>query len=369
MRTRSIDKRFLALVLILTLGGFFIFTSASFKVLSTTDDGGFFAVLANQFLLGVVGGLIALTVASTIKLHHLKKYSPWIFLASVFGTLLVFIPDLGISVGGARRWIEIGPLSFQPSEFLKLGSIIFAAALLSNAREHVHTFSGGFLPIGAILAVAGAVLLSQPDTDTFAFIVFACLAMYIVAGARWKHLGILVIIGMIIVGILVQTRPYLKERFQTFLNPQAADSLGSGYQIEQSLIAIGSGGFFGRGFGQSIQKFGFLPEPTTDSIFAVAAEEFGFVGSIVILAAFATFGLFGLSIARSVPDSFGRFVTVGLITLIVSESFVNIAAMTGIIPLAGTPLLFVSHGGTALFFTLAACGIVLNVSRYQRQSA
>lgn len=367
MRTRKVDKIFLFLILLLTFGGFFVFASASFKLLSEKSQDGFTDAIVNQFLLGVVGGLIIMAVVSRINYHRWKKSALWVFLASVAATLLVFIPGFGVEVGGARRWITLWSFSFQPSEFLKLGSLLFIAALLSSGREQVKTFSRGLIPVAIVLAVTGGILLSQPDTDTFGFIALAGLSMFIAAGGRWRHLFVAGIIGTVILVSLIETRPYLKERFSTFFQPTTADSLGPGYQIEQSLIAIGSGGFFGRGFGQSIQKFGFLPEPTTDSIFAVAAEEFGFLGSIIIIGLFVLFGLKGVAIARKTHDSFGKILTIGVTVLIVSQSFVNIAAMTGLVPLAGTPLLFVSHGGTALFFTLAACGIVLNISKSRRR--
>jgi len=365
MRTRRIDKPFLALTLLLTCAGFFIFTSASFKLLSTNSESSFFSAISNQFFLGVVGGLIALTVCSKLSLPFLKKWSPWIFLASLVVTALVFIPGVGFEAGGARRWIGIFGLSFQPSEFLKIGTIIYLAALFSHGKDSVRTVKRGWLPLVVVLALTGAILLAQPDTDTYGYIVIAGIAMFITAGGKWKHLFLAGVIGVILFAILIQTRPYLKDRVETFLRPQQADSLGSGYQIEQSLIAIGSGGFFGKGFGQSIQKFGYLPEPTTDSIFAVAAEEFGFVGSLVLICFFILFGLRGLSIARNTTSSFGRNLVVGVITLIIFESYFNIASLTGLIPLAGTPLLFVSHGGTALFFTLAACGLILNISKHR----
>jgi cell division protein FtsW len=177
---------------------------------------------------------------------------------------------------------------------------------------------------------------------------------------------ILAMIGAMGIGVLAIERPYLMSRFTTFLNP-GQNSLTSGYQIEQSLIAVGSGGLTGRGFGQSIQKFNFLPEPIGDSIFAVASEEFGFIGAVGIVLLFVFFAFRGLKIAGRVPDNYGRLITVGIVIMIVSQAFVNIGAMVGILPLSGIPLPFISHGGTALFMTLAEIGIVLNVSKSMRK--
>ncbi len=366
MRTRRVDKLFLTLTVVVTAVGFFIFTSASFNLISSKGESNFLSAVSNQFFLGVVGGFIALIICNFINYQLLKKFGLWIFLFSLGLTLLVFVPGIGAASGGAYRWLYLGSFSFQPSEFLKLATIIYLASLLSTGKEQVSTLGRGFVPLLLVLGVVGAVLLTEPDTDTYGYIVIAGLAMFIGAGGRWKHLLLVLAIGALMFAGLVTTRPYLKERVKTFLHPQTTDSLGAGYQIEQSLIAIGSGGFFGKGFGQSVQKFGYLPEPTTDSIFAIAAEEFGFLGSAALISIFALLGLRGLIIARKTHNLFGRNLVIGIIALIMSETFTNIAALTGLIPLAGTPLLFVSHGGTALFFALASCGLILSVSKHSR---
>ncbi len=365
MHINRIDKPLLALILLLTLGGFFIYISASFKLISTKDTAGFLSALLNQFLFGVAAGLIVMFGASRIAPERWQKLSLFIFVTSVAVTLLVFVPYIGVELRGAKRWIDIGPVSFQPAEFLKLGVILYLASLLARNKKQFESFRG-LLPFILVLSISGAILLSEPDTDTFGFIVLASLSMFVMAGGKWRHLLALIVIGVMCFAFLVETRPYLKNRVETFLRPEKADPLGSGYQIEQSLIAIGSGKLLGRGFGQSVQKFGFLPEPTSDSIFAVAAEEFGFLGGVTIITLFSAFAIRSLVIARKLKGNFGQLFIVGAVILIIGESFVNIASLTGLIPLAGTPLLFISHGGTALFFTLFMCGIMLSLSR-QRQ--
>jgi cell division protein FtsW len=190
--------------------------------------------------------------------------------------------------------------------------------------------------------------------------------MFIVAGGRWRDVLILFIIGVIAMGFLVTARPYLQDRIEVFLNPEEADIRGSGYQINQSLIAIGSGGLTGRGFGQSVQKFGRLPEPIGDSIFAVAGEEFGFIGASFLIILFVAFALRGLRVALRSPDSFGGLLALGIVILITSQSFINIASMLALFPLSGTTLVFVSQGGTALLIALAEVGILLSISRHQR---
>ena len=192
--------------------------------------------------------------------------------------------------------------------------------------------------------------------------------MLFAAGGRVSHLGLLALVGVLAIGIAAYERPYVAKRIETFLD-QSADPRGSGYQIQQSLIAVGSGRLVGRGFGQSIEKFSYLPEPTGDSIFAVAAEEFGFIGSTLLVILFAIFGILGLRIAARAPDPFGGLVVVGLITMIVGQSFFNIASSVGLVPLVGIPLIFVSHGGTALALSLAEVGVILSVSRHMKSKS
>jgi len=222
------------------------------------------------------------------------------------------------------------------------------------------------VPFIGIIILIGAILLKQPDTDTFLLMGTAGLAMFITAGGRWRDVGIMFLAGILLLAALALTRPYIMDRFTTFLDP-SVDPQGKSYQIQQSLIAVGSGGFAGRGFGQSIQKFEYLPEPIGDSVFAVFAEEFGFLGSVLLIALFAFFTFRGYKIATHAADLFGMLLVVGFMTLIVIQAFLNIAAMLSLAPLMGLPLPFVSHGGTALLTTLTAVGIVLNVSKYQKK--
>lgn len=357
------DKPFLISIFILTIFGFFIFSSASLGLL-TREGARYSNVAFNQAFYGLFLGLVFFFVTSNINYKFWKKYSLFLFIASVVATLFTF-SGIGFAHGGAYRWISVGGYSIQPSEFLKIGFIIYFAAWASNVKEKIRTFKYGFLPFVAIIILVAAVLLAQPDTDTLMVILFTGLAMYITAGGKWRYVFFLLIGAVIGIIILALIRPYVMQRFITFLDP-AQDSLGAGYQIQQSLIAIGSGRFFGRGFGQSIQKFNFLPEPMGDSVFAVAAEEFGFLGSSFLILLFLFFASRGMKIAIKSPDTFGRLLVVGIVILIISQSFVNIAAMLGVLPLSGNVLLFVSHGATALLMTLAEVGIIVNISKYQR---
>ncbi len=362
---RAVDRILLAIVIALAIIGFLIFSSASLGLLAG-DGARFSSVATSQFLLGLVGGSIALFITSQIHYRIWRKYAFYIFLISVGMTLLVFVPGLGFEHGGAHRWIHIAGFSVQPSELLKIGFVIYMATLLSGMQKNITEVTHGLIPFAGVTGLVGIILLKQPDTDTFILMTTAALAMFTTAGARWRDVALIVGVGVLLVILLAVFRPYVMDRFTTFLDP-GADPLGSGYQIKQSLIAVGSGGLLGRGFGQSVQKFQFLPEPIGDSIFAVYAEEFGFAGSVVLIALFAAFTFRGFKIATRAPDLFGMLLVVGFMILIASQAFLNIAAMTGAAPLMGLPLPFISHGGTALFATLASVGIVLNVSKYQRR--
>lgn len=358
------DTQLLVSVLALISAGFLIFLSASLGLLAR-DASHASSVALKQIFLGLIPGLIALYAFSRIEYSYWKRISFWFFIFAIGLNLIIFIPGLGLTHGGATRWLLIGSFSFQVSEVLKIASVIYFAAWLSFARERIGEFTRGFLPLLLMIGVVGIVLLLEPDTDTFLVISTSLVAMYLTAGGKWKHVALLGLAGILMIGILAFTRPYIMARIQTFIDPSAS-SQTSGYQIQQSLIAVGSGGITGRGFGQSIQKFNYLPEPVGDSIFAVAAEEFGLIGSLGLIALYLFFSMRSLKIAGSSKELFGGLLAVGITTFIIIQSFVNIGAMIGVLPLSGIPLLFVSQGGTALLFVLAECGILLNISRYAR---
>lgn len=365
MRKARMDRPFLICLIILTVFGFLIFSSASLGLLAKGGEK-YSSVAFSQTFFGLLFGTIALIVTSRVHFRNWRKYAFYLFLFGIFATLLVFIPGLGFEHAGATRWISVAGQSFQPSELLKITFVIYLAAWISGIRDKIKTVKYGLVPLIILLGICGAILLAQPDTDTFLVIVCAGLGMFLVGGGKWKHVLSIVAVAVLGVLLIASVRPYVKQRLMTFLNP-ADNGLTSSYQIQQSLIAIGSGGVSGRGFGQSIQKFNFLPEPIGDSIFAVAAEEFGFVGSLALIGVFLVFTLQGLRISIRTTDSFGRLLVVGIVILIISQAFINIGAMLAVLPLAGVPLPFVSHGGTALLFALAEAGIILNVSRFQKK--
>lgn len=361
-KTKSVDKFLLIILSFLMIIGFLIFLSASFGLLAKDNSPELWKIVLNHVFFGFVLGGLAAYIVSRISYTYWRTYSFYIYIIALILTAAVFIPGLGFSHGGATRWLSIGPLSFQPAEFLKIAYIIYLSTWLYAVKDRVKTFKLGLIPFAIVSGLVSIILLLQPDTDTLAAILITGTAMYFVAGASFKHIGLIILTGIIGLSILAMTRPYILDRFTTFLDP-SADPLNSGYQIQQSLIAIGSGGIFGKGFGHSVQKFNFLPEPTSDSIFAVAAEEFGIIGALIIILIYLILIIRIYTIASRQQDRYAKFLATGIGTLIVFQSFINIASMLGLIPLSGLPLLFISHGGTALFFTLFSVGIVLNISR------
>lgn len=360
------DRFFFILTFILALAGFIIFSSAALGLLGR--DGASFTVVAGKQLFIMLVGLSLFIIISGIPYERWYRLAPYLFILALGLTALVFVPGLSLTSGGARRWLLIplggASFSFQPAEFLKLASVLAWAWWLAKYRDYITTWRLGFIPLVALLGVTGGILLAQPNTSTFGIILVATSLMFLIAGGKWKHFIVLGLIGVAALSVVVLTRPYVMARVLTYLDP-SRDRQGDSYQITQSLIAIGSGGAFGRGFGQSVQKFNYLPEPIGDSVFAVAAEEFGLVGTSIFLLILLVFSLWGLKIAMRVSEPFGRLAALGIVILITVQSLINIGAMIGLLPLTGVPLVFVSQGGSALLLALIEAGIVLNISRYK----
>jgi len=244
---------------------------------------------------------------------------------------------------------------------------LFLAAWLDKRGKGIKEFTTGVIPFVAILGVATALIIAQPDLGTLTVIAASAVAMFFVAGARLWHIAALFSLGVGFLAIAIKLEPYRLQRFTIFLNP-ALDPEGAGYQINQALLAVGSGGLFGLGLGQSRQKFNYLPEPAGDSIFAILAEELGFIRVMLVLVVFLLLAYQGFQVARKAPDNFGRLLATGITTWFVAQAFINIGALIGILPLTGIPLPFVSFGGTALVVSMAAAGILINISRYTKDS-
>jgi cell division protein FtsW len=368
MVTRSIkkvDKVFLGIVVLLLVVGAFSFVSASFGILAKNTSK-FYGVLLNQGL-GLLIGSFVVWFTSKVDYNIWKKYAFYIFFLGLIAVGLVFVPGLGFSHGGATRWLSLGPFSFQPVELFKIGFVIYFAAWLGYTKTEIKKMKANIWPLLLLFLGGVFLLIKQPDTKSLILMVATGSTMAYLAGLPKKYIAGMFLVGIIGFGGLIYTKPYLLDRIQVFLDP-SIDPQGSSFQLQQSLIAIGSGGVFGRGLGQSIQKFSYLPEPQGDSIFAVMGEEFGFVGSTFVILLYLAFIGRAFWIARRSPDNFGKLAVSGLAILMFAQSFLNIFSITGLFPLTGVPLVFMSHGGSALIISLFAVGVILSVSRHIKRS-
>lgn len=361
-RKKGVDKIFFWTICVLVVIGFFILASASAGLLAKSDGVNFQDAIFKQVIFGLIG-LVFFFGAIKIDYHLWAKFALPIFIFSFFLTLLVFVPSIGSEYGGARRWVSLGGISFQPSELLKFGFVLYLATWAASRKLYIKNFKTGFLPFFAVTAAVGSLIIMEPDIGTLGVVVASGVALFFIAGGKITHLLIMAGVVSVIFSALVYFEPYMLKRVMVFIDP-SYDPQGAGYQLRQSLIAIGSGGLFGRGFGASIQKFNYLPEPIGDSIFAVFGEEFGFTGSLFLIGVFIFFLYRGFSIALRSPDNFGRLLSTGIVIMIITQSFINVAAMIGIFPLTGLPLIFVSKGGSALIMTLFETGILLNISKH-----
>ncbi len=361
------DRIFAMLLVIIVVLGLAMFASATLGLLARAGQSPWH-IAFSQIFLGFVPGFAALTFLRFAKPEWITKGIVPFYVFSILLTLLVFIPHLGYHTNGASRWIQIGSFTVQPAEFLKIAVVLMLAHYLANAKSQLKDFKRGLSAFALIVGIPSLILLAQPNTSTTMIIGASCVALYFLAGAPWRDFAIIAVTALLALALLVAVRPYLLGRILTFIDPARAP-LSSGYQIQQSLIAVGSGGFAGRGYGQSVQKFNYLPEPNGDSIFAVYAEEFGFLGSSLLVILYVLFATRGFMIASEASNTFGSLTATGLTLLIILSAFMNIAAMLGIMPLTGLPLPFISQGGTALLCALASVGIILNIAAHRTRKA
>src|SRR3989338_2833082 len=361
----------LGLLLILLVFGLIMLSSASSVAgFEKFDDPYYF--VKRQLLYGVLFGLPMMWILSRVDYHIWKRYAFPFIILNIILLLLVVVPGIGVELLGAQRWINFGGILFQPSELIKLTFLLYLGVWL-EARQRsrtIHDISTGFAPFMTmvgflVLMIAGI----QKDLGTMVVIAVIAVVAYYVAGAPWKHLGVIVASGIGVLLFLVKVLPlfipsfsYRANRLTVFLNPDL-DPLGIGFHINQALLAIGSGGFFGLGLGHSRQKFNYLPEVSTDSIFAVVAEEMGFIIALSVVALYIGIMWQGIQVAKTAPDNFGKIVAAGIITWITFQAVVNIMAMLSLLPLTGIPLPFISYGSTSMATLLAAVGILINISR------
>ena len=350
-------------VIAISILGLFMIYSASY-IWSEYKYGDALKYVKNQGLFLIIG-IILMIVVSKIDYHIYLKKSNAILIGCLLLLVLVLIPGIGTVRNGSRSWFGIGSFGIQPSEFAKLGLIIFVSKYLSKNEKATKDIKKGVLPIfGLVLLVFGLIML-QPDFGTGTIIVMSIIGILFVGGLSFKFFLKIGFIGVIGVIGLIVAAPYRMSRILSFLNPWS-DPLGSGFQIIQSLYAIGPGGLFGFGIGNSRQKHFFLPEPQTDFIFSIISEELGFFGCLLVIILFVIIAYSGFKISKNCEDLFGKYLSFGIIFQIIFQACLNLMVVVGLIPVTGVTLPFLSYGGSSLLITLVSVGIILNVSRYQR---
>ncbi|MGB9763018.1 MAG: putative lipid II flippase FtsW [Minisyncoccia bacterium] len=356
-------KVFLSLTVILIVLGFLVLISAS-SIIGAQQYNDILYFVKKQLIQGLLLGIILAFLAFKIDIYFWRKISFLLLLISIIFLILCFVPGFERVINGAHRWIKLGPILFQPSELLKITVIVFLAHVFDKYRNEPlkKIFNKTFIIYLCVLAIIGFLLTIQPSTGTFVIISISTLIIYFYNKITLKQFLILILLGVIFFTILIIKYQYRLERILTFTNPHK-DPKGKGYQIIQSLIGIGTGGLFGKGFGNSVQKFNYLPESHTDAIFSIIAEEFGFIGSLILIIIYLLFITTGLKLAKYTNNYFGQLIILGFVTSIGLQAFINIAALCHLIPLTGIPLPFISYGSTAYVVNLIQVGIIMNITK------
>jgi len=329
----------------------------------------------HQLVYGLAPAIIFGLVAYFIPLEYIKKWAPFVVLVNIVFLFLVFIPGIGIKAGGASRWLNFGGFTIQPAEFLKISSILYLSAWIaskfededasgwkSNIKKSYHNIIYILAPFLIFLGIIFFGLLLQKDASTMGIITLTLLAVYFSAKTPIWHTLLIVFAGLSLLFFMVKFEPYRLDRWLVFLNP-GQDPLGAGHQITQSIMSLGSGGFFGKGLGMSAQKF-YLPESMTDSIFAIIGEELGLIGCVVIAGLFIALFWQGIRIYRTSNDKFSKLTAIGIVFWISLQTLINMSSVAGIFPLAGIPLPFFSYGGSHLAVELIGMGLLLNISKH-----
>ncbi len=366
------DYVFIVCALLLTVFGLVMLSSASSDLGKIKFDDTYY-YLKHQIIYGLGLGAIGFLFAFFIDYRFWQKIAAPLLILNLFLLVLVFTP-LGFSHANANRWLDLGFMSVQPAELLKFSFIVYLAAWLAprakgaNKEKRQKDFWAGYFPFLVICGLVAVLIVIQRSTSAVAIIMAAGLLVYFVSGARLSYIFSTIFLGILGLAVLVSFSQYRFDRIDTYLkmitNPESIDYEIKGYQINQSLISIGSGGLTGVGFGQSTAKFKRLPEPISDSIFAVIAEELGFIGAASLIGIFGLFFVKGFMIAKKTADQFAKLIIVGFVSVMAIQAFINIAAISGLMPLTGVPLPFISYGGTSLAVFLTMTGVIGNISKY-----
>lgn len=349
---------FFATMLLLAIGIVMVFSASYYETLEADP----YFYVRKQLMWGFLG-VIAMIIISKIDYYRWKKLANFGFFATLVLLVLVIIPGVGHEANNATRWLDLGFTKLQPSELMKLAVVVFIAKMLSKHGYKADSFIFGLGPYLLLIGVIGGLIILQPDLGTVIAIAGIIFVMLFAAGLRWRHIIFCGLAAIGLVAVLIYQEPYRLNRIVGFLDPWShADA--AGYQIINALYALGSGGFFGMGLGNSRQKLDFLPEQHTDFIFPILAEEMGFIGAFFVLVLFFVIAWRGYRVAMRCPDAFGSYLAVGLTTTIVLQAIINIGVVTGSMPVTGIALPFISYGGSSLLISMAGIGVLLNISRY-----
>ena len=360
-----IDFSIFILTTALTIIGLIFVLSSSFVWANHRFNDPFY-FFKRQLLFANIG-FIGMVVVSKIDYHIYKKYTLTFLIISFIMLVAVLIPGIGMVRGGARSWIGIGAFSLQPSEFMKLSLIIFLAKFMSNNPDEVKTLKQGVIPLIAIILMIFGLIMLQPDFGSGIVIIASGILMLFLCGVPVKYFLFVAVSGVFGIAALIIRAPYRLARITSYLDP-LAEPLGAGFQILQSLYAITPGGLLGHGIGHSIQKHYYLPEPQTDFIFAIIAEEIGFIGATFVLLLFICFFMRLAHLALKIKDLFAKYVVLGIMSVLCVQVMINVGVVIGLLPVTGITLPFLSYGGSSLTITLLSIGIILNISRYTESS-
>ncbi|MBU9712422.1 stage V sporulation protein E [Evansella tamaricis] len=347
---------------LLVIGLIMVYSASTVWAQYNFGDSFFF--LKRQLFFAILG-IIAMLFMMNIDYWTWRRFTKFLILTCFALLIIVLIPGVGLVRGGAQSWLGVGAFSIQPSEFMKMAMIFFLAKYLSENQKYITTVKYGLFPTLGLVMLAFGLIMLQPDLGTGAVMVLTSVVMIFIAGARIKHFVILGVVGLVGFVGLILSAPYRLQRIVSFLDPWQ-DPLGAGFQIIQSLYAIGPGGFLGLGLGASRQKYFYLPEPQTDFIFAILSEELGFIGGAFVLSCFAVLLWRGLRIALYAPDLYGSLMATGIIGMIAIQVMINIGVVIGLMPVTGITLPLLSYGGSSLTLMLTSIGVLLNISRHMR---
>ncbi len=360
MMMRSIRSSiFLIVSILISIGIVMIYSASAIYAYGNMGDSLYFL---KRHLIYLAIGLVMMFMAMSFDIDRLKKLSKPIILLTIILLVLVLIPHVGKEISGAKRWFRLGPVNFQPSEFAKVAMIMYMADMISRKGTLMKTFFYGYLPAVTILGVIVGLILLEPDLGTAITISIITLILLFVGGLRVWHIAAFFLASLPALYLLLFRVPYRRKRIMIFLNPWA-DKRGTGFQIIQSFIALGSGGLFGVGLGQSRQKLFYLPASHTDFIFSIIGEELGFIGTASIVILFALFVWQGMKVAFNALGTFEKLLSLGIVSLIALEAIINIGVSAGALPTKGLPLPFISYGGSGLIFHMIAIGLLLNVAK------